>query len=113
MQRSISVKNNKLEYSVRRHKRARNVRVTVNCDATVVLTVPYFVSIKKAESFLFSKAKWIIEKVELFKKKGFTRLKTNSAHYLAHKERALGLIIEKIKQLENKLKLTKPKNEMF
>lgn len=61
MKRSIVLRDTKVEYTVRRSARARRVRLSVNCAAGVVLTVPRFIGLNRAEQFIRQKAEWIIK----------------------------------------------------
>jgi len=46
-----------------RNRRARNIAIRIGRKGDVRVTVPGYVSIKKAESFVFSKRGWILQKI--------------------------------------------------
>lgn len=48
-----------IEYIFKRSHRARNLRITVRRDLRVVVTVPFFFSMRQAEKFVQEKAIWI------------------------------------------------------
>lgn len=61
MKKSLVLGNTKIEYTVRHSSRARRVHLSVDCTAGVVLTVPRFVSLGRAEQFIQQKAEWILK----------------------------------------------------
>lgn len=65
MKKSIILRNTRVEYTIRRSSRARQVRLSVSCDAGIVLTVPRFVGVNRAEEFIRQKAGWIIKTLDL------------------------------------------------
>lgn len=67
MKKSIILHNTKVEYTVRHSARARRVRLSVNGEAGVVLTVPRFVGLNRAEQFIRQKAGWIVKTLSLIK----------------------------------------------
>lgn len=56
-------------YTIRQSVRARHLRVTINCDASVIVTTPLHFSANKVGHFLYEKKDWIMRKVEYFKKR--------------------------------------------
>ncbi len=85
------------EYTLRKSKRARRVRLAVRCDGSVVVTAPMGVNPSAVEKFVFSKRRWISDKLDLFKSmdSGAVR-KFSRGDYLKHKEKALEIIKERI-----------------
>ena len=66
-----TLNNREIEYAIHKSTRARNLRLTVNCDASVVVTIPrYFFGMYKIERFLQAKANWVLSKIDYFKKFG-------------------------------------------
>lgn len=97
--KKIRLGNREIEYSVRRHRRAKYLRLTVNCDSSVALTVPRFVRLAEAQTFMREKAKWILGKIE--------QLKSRTVHwccrgtreqYSTYKEIAREIITKKVEQ---------------
>ncbi len=56
-----------IEYRVRRHRRSRHLRLTVNCDASVLVSMPWYARLYDAERFVRLKAEWIARRVHYFK----------------------------------------------
>lgn len=58
-----------IAYTIKKSTRARQLRVTIKADASVVVTVPTYVSMRRAERFVEEKMDWIEEKVAIMKKR--------------------------------------------
>ncbi len=86
-----------MEYVIKKNKRSKSIRISVNGNGEVVVTMPYRLPKYFAERFVESKRDWINEKVGEMKNKPQKLL----AHYSAkdfkeHKERARELVNERI-----------------
>lgn len=92
---------NNLSYTLKHSARARRLRITVRCDASVVVTAPYFFSQNKVERFLADKAGWILKKVAYFQKLGPVTQKRRGGvvEYRKLKQQARVFVKEKIFQL--------------
>ncbi len=88
-------------YTLKQSARARRMRITVRCDASVVLTVPRFFSQNKAEKFLLEKTKWILKKVAYFQKLGpvVRRSSGGVGDYKKLKQQARALVHQKIAEI--------------
>lgn len=88
-------------YTLKQSARARRMRITVRCDASVVVTVPRFFSQNKVEKFLLEKTKWILKKIAYFQKLGPTisRRRGGVGEYRKLKQQARNLVKEKIYQI--------------
>lgn len=100
MLKQIQLNNVALEYSHKQSRRARNMRLTVFCDASVVVTTPYYLGQNQIEKFLRSKANWLINKVEHFERLGKTRLNIprGKQHFEEHKAKALEFVAAKVSE---------------
>jgi len=98
MNKKIKIDNKEFRYELKRSARARKMRITVNCDASIVVTLPNIANENFAEKFLREKSDWIFKKVEYFKenKKPLER-KHTKRDYLRNKEKARIIIMEKVK----------------
>lgn len=92
-----------MQYTLKHSARARKMRITVRCDASVIVTVPRFFPHHQVEKFLFSKANWILKKVAYFKKMGRNGLvlarRSGVGEYKKLKHQARILVKEKIAEL--------------
>jgi predicted metal-dependent hydrolase len=83
---------------IKRSKRVRLMRISVSCDAGVVVTVPFGIEVGRLETFIRAKANWILRKVKYVSKfKNLPRLKASKAEYRELKLQALNLAQEKVK----------------
>jgi predicted metal-dependent hydrolase len=90
--------NEKISYTLKRSKNARLMRISVSCDAGVVVTVPWFMPQNRFEEFLYKKSAWILEKIKFVSKyKNRPKLKTSVVEYRQLKAQALNLAQEKVK----------------
>jgi predicted metal-dependent hydrolase len=87
-----------VNYSIRKNRRARRLKLAVYCDGSVVATIPRWIDAPFIERIIIEKAKWILEKIEKFKKSGNRKilLGGNTKEYKAKKEEARKLVIEKV-----------------
>jgi len=77
-------------YTLKFSKRARNLRLTVNCEGSLIVSAPTHTSISFIEAFIAKKSAWIADKIKYFQ--SFTsRIKTTKKDYALHKEKALSL----------------------
>ncbi len=91
-----------LPYTLKQSARARHMRITVRCDASVVVTVPHFFSQNKVEKFLADKAGWVLKKVAHFQKLGpvFREGRRGGVReYRQLKEQAREFVKEKIAEI--------------
>jgi predicted metal-dependent hydrolase len=102
MRKIIKTNNGKIEYSLKKSSRARKIRITVNCDASVVLTLPIRSSEIFAEKFLLEKSTWVLKKINYFKKYKVVSVKRRTrSDYLKNKELARKLIVNKINKVNS------------
>lgn len=96
MQRKITINNKEIDYSIRKSKRARRLRVAVHCDASVVVTLPYLSREKIVEKFLQEKADWVLEKINYFNKYKSTKPLLSENDYFEKRATALEIVNETI-----------------
>ena len=58
-----------IKYKVRYSKRARNLRIEINCDAEVIVVAPRLVSLSRIEMMIKQKADWILSAMLKVKKR--------------------------------------------
>ncbi|MCX6703519.1 MAG: M48 family metallopeptidase [Candidatus Zambryskibacteria bacterium] len=106
MLKEIKLQERKIEYLLKISKRASQLRLTVQTNGGVIVTAPELLSLGFIERAVGSRAKWILEKIEYFKKIGTfgknliprprVTKKQKHAHYLEHKEVARKLVGERL-----------------
>lgn len=70
MQKEIKINSQKINYTLRKSKRARRMRLMINCDGNLVVTLPnsLFFGESYAEKIIREKAGWILDKLNYFAK---------------------------------------------
>ena len=97
MKKTACLKNKKIDYTIKKSKRAKRLRIAVYCDASVVVTAPYRLKENIIEEFIISKSKWLLEKLEFFKKvEKKMSFKFSKKDYLKHKEEAEELVLGRL-----------------
>ncbi|MEX2008535.1 MAG: SprT family zinc-dependent metalloprotease [Candidatus Spechtbacterales bacterium] len=93
MQKSIRLKDKAVAYQVRRHRRARRVKLSVYPGGRCVVTLPWRVSERAAEAFVLQQADWLLAKLAYFEQfKGTALSKGSRAEYLRLKEAARAFV---------------------
>ena len=100
MQKEIEINQKKITYTLRRSHRARRMRLTINCEGSLTVTLPnsFFFGEKSAEKAIKEKANWILDKLEYFEKhrpKFFW--KGSKKEFFGLKKTAEKLVAEKIR----------------
>lgn len=101
MNKKIKLNNKEINYKLKKSKRAKRLRITVNCDASVTVTLPSAASEIFAENFLKEKFDWVFKKVEYFKKNSgaLDKKRYSRQDYLKNKEKARKFIESRVGQL--------------
>ena len=92
--------------TIRKHKRAKRISLSVRSKGQVTVTVPAWVSYKKGELFAKQNEKWIEEKVRETRKFNRDRLldKGSKQEYARLKEKARALVMQKIYEFNHHYK---------
>jgi len=97
MKRQISLHNRVVNFSVRRSKRAKRMRLAVYYDGNFVVTLPKRLNDTTAERYIVKKSKWVLSKLDFFKKASLSKtFKLTPTDFIKHKETALRIISERI-----------------
>lgn len=97
MQKQIEVNQRSVEYTLRKTRRAKRMRLVVYCGGGVVVTAPRWMGQGVIERLIHSKAQWLVDSIEHFKQ--FPPEPTaaqRKAEYLKHKDAALTVATERI-----------------
>jgi predicted metal-dependent hydrolase len=100
MQKEIEINNQKINYTLRKSRRARRMRLTIGCDGNLTVTLPnsLFFGEHSAEKAIREKAEWILDKLAYFQKhKSKYFFRSTRSEFLKHKKVALELAIWRIK----------------
>lgn len=106
MQKKITIKNEKIEYTLRKHRQAKRLKLAIYCDGNFVVTVPWRMSLWNVDQFIREHADWVLEKMKAMKKIGKNNLfaRNDREEYLELKERARQLVhnrLEKFNKVYN------------
>ncbi len=96
MFRRIKIKDREIEYALNKSRRARHIRLCVNYDAKVSVTLPYRLPEKIAEKFLREKSDWILEKVSFYKNQKTPILRDGRYDFHEYKKEARRMILERL-----------------
>jgi len=98
MLKQIQIENNQINYTHRKSNRATRMRLAVYGDGRVVLTTPTWQVENVVERFIAEKAGWVLEKLAVFRDRGFVPKRVNTrAEYLKYKDAAKSLVIDRVK----------------
>lgn len=86
-----------LEYSLKKSYRAKNIRISIDSDGEILVTLPYIARKFLAEKFLFEKAEWIFKKLEKIKSYSRIKISDSRGDYLKNKEIARNIVLAKVK----------------
>lgn len=100
MKNEISLKNQKVEYELRRSKRSRHMRLAVYCGGSLVVTAPENLNFSKIENFILAKAEWVLEKIGIMvkRKKSIVLAGSDKREYKKLKNQALALAKIKVEK---------------
>lgn len=100
MQEKINLSGKDIDYNLKRSKRARNLRLTVNLEGNLTVTVPWFCSFWQARRFIRKKSAWILKNIERFKsrERSSLLLKAGKRDYKKLKEKARILAHNKVEE---------------
>ena len=102
MEKQITLQNKEVVYTLRKNKRARGMRLVVNCDGTVVVTTPFGFQETLAEKFIREKSQWLFSKLAFFRQfKGQALHGSSKKGYLAYKDEAHQRAVERIRYFNN------------
>lgn len=92
--RNILLGGDNIEYTLKRSKRAKNVRLVICCDSGLTVVVPRQLDSSSVESFILQKRDWVLRKIREMKNSSNRSLFISKKRkdYLRHKESARVLV---------------------
>jgi len=98
--KKITLRNEKIEYTLRKHRQAKRLKVAIYCDGNCVVTLPWHMGILNAEQFIRKNGEWILEKMKAMKKIGRKSIFARSDHkeYLKLKEYARDFVSKRLEK---------------
>ena len=98
MQHKLLINNKEIIYNIKKSKRAKNLRLCVCSDTSVVITIPRLFPKILAKNFLIKQAAWVIKKIEYYGK--YEKIIFSKSDYSEKKEKAREIILNKISVLD-------------
>ncbi len=97
VKKRLRCKGTTLEYTVRRNRRARRLRLSVYPDGRLVATVPYGTREDIIRQFVREKLPWILDTIRFYAQfRGNVLLRQDPASYQKHKEAARLLVLRRL-----------------
>lgn len=97
IRKRLSTRGKVLNYSVRRHKRARRLRLSVYPDGRLIATVPYGTRDIFVRQFVRDKLPWIADTLRYYAQfRGSVLLRQDAATYQKYKEAARKLVLSRL-----------------
>ena len=86
MEQIINLKGEDIRYNIKKSRRARRIRLTMRPNCQLTVTIPRRANIELVERFMKDKARWIIEKLEFFRKNAVPLIGEQGGEYRQHKK---------------------------
>lgn len=98
--KKITLRNERIEYSVRKHRRAKSLKIAISCDGNCMVTLPWRMSMWDAEKFIQQNSEWVLEKMKAMKKIGRKSLfsRHNRQEYLRLREYARDFVTRRLEK---------------
>lgn len=98
--KKTTLRNERIEYSVRKHRKAKRLKIAISCDGNCMVTLPWRMSMWDAEKFIQQNSEWVLEKIKAMKKIGRKNLfsRHNREEYLRLKEYARDFVTRRLEK---------------
>lgn len=97
MKKEIKLGKKNISYELRLSPRARHLRLAIYGDGTLVVTAPAKMPFSDVEKFIVKKTKWVLAKLEYFKKHPrLIKKRGSKKDYLDNKDKALELVSKRL-----------------
>ena len=97
MQKKIVLGGQEINYTLRRSRGSRSLRISINSNARINVSAPKYMPLYFLERFIVGKADWILEKIKLFKDNPIkNRLGGSAKDFAIRKKDAHHLVKQKL-----------------
>ena len=98
--KKITLRNERIEYSVRKHRKAKRLKIAISCDGNCMVTLPWRMSMWDAEKFIQKNSEWVLEKMKTMKKIGRKSLfsRHSREEYLRLREYARDFVTRRLEK---------------
>lgn len=100
MTNRITLRNEKIEYQLKKHRRAKRLKVAIYCGGDVVVTAPWRMNFSNVERFIRQNAQWIIDKLKKMRREREQSIfvKNNPKEYRRLKEAARAFVHQRLEK---------------
>jgi hypothetical protein len=100
VQKKITLLSEKIEYTVRKHRTAKRLKLVISCDGNCTVTLPWRMGFVSADDFIRKNAEWVLEKMKAMKKIGRNSLfaRHDRVEYLKLKETARVMVTRRLEK---------------
>lgn len=102
MKRQISLHNRLVNYSIRRSKRAKRMRLAVYCDGNFIITVPHAFPTSSIDRYVIAKSQWVISKLDFFEGLNKKQKLILGGGYELYKDKASEMVADRLAILNQK-----------
>lgn len=96
MKKRIVLQDREIDYTFRRYRRQKYMRLTVHSDASLTVTAPKWVRVAEVEDFIRKQGEWILSQLDKFSNAGGKLFLNSRASYEQHKELARRIVHERL-----------------
>ncbi len=96
--KKMTLNSEKIEYTVRKHRQAKRLKLAISCDGNLAVTLPWRMGFVSADDFIRKNAEWVLEKMKAMKKIGRKSLfaRHDQVEYLKLKEHARAMVARRL-----------------
>ena len=100
VQKKMTLRSEKIEYTVRKHRTAKRLKLVISCDGNCTVTLPWRMGFVTADEFIRKNGEWVLEKMKAMKKIGRNSLfaRHDQAEYLKLKEHARAMVTRRLEK---------------
>jgi len=100
IQKKMTLRSEKIEYTVRKHRTAKRLKLVISCDGNCTVTLPWRMGFVSADEFIRKNAEWVLEKMKAMKKIGKNSLfaRHDQEEYLKLKETAREMVNSRLEK---------------
>lgn len=100
VQKKMTLNSEKIEYTVRKHRTAKRLKLVISCDGNCTVTLPWRMGFVSADDFIRKNAQWVLEKMKAMKKIGKNSLfaRHDRVEYLKLKEHARAMVSRRLEK---------------
>jgi predicted metal-dependent hydrolase len=98
--KKITLRNERIEYTVRKHRQAKRLKLAISCDGNCTVTLPWRMGFVSADDFIRKNAEWVLEKMKAMKKIGRNSLfaRHDTVEYMKLKETAREMVASRLEK---------------